>query len=249
LTQSQVDPPVTADRVQRRSTRKRRFPAALLAVPIVLVAAGVAAILLLGGGDGPLGVIGGGDDADEVPPFDFRVGKTGVVATAPEADVGALKTEAGAIVPDVVTVLDELYTNGFLDPANWRENDYEEVVDLFSAEAAPAAEQSLDALTLGAAAGDVYETVTPSRGGLKFSVLFDPDGNPDTVAVTVRFTALGARQDGTYTAIVSEGELFLRDIDGWKITGFDLRRKDHETEPPPSPSASGSASGPASETG
>jgi hypothetical protein len=244
LTQSQIDPPVTANRSERRSTRKRRFPVVLVLVPIVLVAAGVGLILLLSGGSsgGVLGGIIGGEEPVVVPQFEFRLGRTGAVATVAEADQDALKAQAETVTQDVVPLLDDLYTNAFLDPANWREGDYEEVLALFSDESAAAAAQSVETLTLGATAGDVYDTVTPNKGSLSFSVLFDQEGNPHTVVATVKFYALGARQDGTYTSIVSVGEMFLRDLDGWKITAFEVRRGDHETEPPPSPTPSGSAS-------
>jgi hypothetical protein len=247
LTQSRTDPPVTADRTERRSaTRKRRAPLALILAPVALVAAGVVLLLVLGGGgDGPLGgLIPGGDDRSDVTPaFDFRSSKTAVVATVPEADVAALKTEAEAVTQDVIPVVDDLYTNGFLDPTNWREDDYEEVFALFSDEAAGAAQEGVETLTLGASAGDVFDTVTPERGTLRFRVLFDPDGNPATVVVDVRFVALGAKQDGTYLSIVSQGSLFLEDVGGWKITAFDVDRADDETRPPsPSPAASTSAS-------
>jgi hypothetical protein len=222
---------------------------ALVLVPIVLVAAGVGLILLIGGGSGG-GVLpdflGGGDEPEVVPEFEFRVGKTGTVATVTEADAAALQAQAETVTQDVVPVLDDLYTNAFLDPANWREGDYEEVLALFSDEAAPAAAESVETLTLGAAAGDVYDSVTPTRGSLSFRVLFDQEGNPHTVVATIRFTALGARQDGTYTSIVSAGEMFLRDLDGWKVTAFEVRRADEETRPPPSPTPSGSASASAS---
>jgi hypothetical protein len=194
-----------------------------------------------------LGGIIGGEDPEVVPEFEFRLGKTGAVATVAEADQDALKAQAESVAQDVVPVLDDLYTNAFLDPANWREGDYEEVLALFSDESAAAAAQSVETLTLGATAGDVYDTVTPNKGSLSFSVLFDQEGNPHTVVATIRFTALGARSDGTYTAIVSEGEMFLRDLDGWKITAFEVTRADEETRPPPSPSPTGSAS--ASESG
>ena len=45
-------------------------------------------------------------------------------------------------------------------------------------------------------------------------MLFDPDGAVETAVVTVVFRATAERKDGTYLAIVSEGEFFLRQIDG-----------------------------------
>jgi hypothetical protein len=156
LTQSQIDPPVTADRAERRSsTRKRRVPLVLVLAPVVIAIVGVVLILVLGGGSAGLpGIIGGNDDSDEVPPFEFRTGKTGVVATVPDADVDALKAAAAPATAAVTPVIDELYTNAFLDPTNWREGDYEEILALFSDEAAPAASENLETLTLGAGAGE-----------------------------------------------------------------------------------------------
>jgi hypothetical protein len=217
-------------------------------VPIVLVVAAAVLILALGGngGGGILSTITGGGADGTVPPFEFRLGKTTAVATAQDADEDALRTEARTLAQEMGPVLDELYTNAYLDPSNWRDGDYEEVFALFADDAVASAREGVETLTLGASAGDVYERVTPKDGSLRFNVLFDQEGNPDTVVVQVSFSALGERQDGTYTAIVSTGQLFLKDDGGWKVTAFDLSRTDHETEPPPSPVASGSASASAS---
>lgn len=241
LTEGPTKPPVTADRSQRRATnKKRRLSLALLLVPVVLVGLGVGLFLVLGG-DGS-GIIGGGDDSDEVAAFDFAVGRAKAVATVPATDTTALETEAGDVGQEITPVLDELYTNAFLDPANWREGDYEEVLAVFSEGATSTARQSVEVLTLGASAGDVYARVTPEKGSIGFTVLFDPAGSPNTAVAQVRFTALGERSDGTFTLIVSEGELFLRDLGGWRITAFDVTRQDRETQPPASPAPSGSAS-------
>ncbi len=219
---------------------------ALLLVPVVLVAAGVVLILVLkgGGGGGIIDRITGGGNADDdtVPSFEFRQSKTSVVATVEDADTEAMRTQAGTVVDDITPLLDELYTNAFLDPTNWRDGEYDEIFTIFADDALPSARAGVETITLGATAGDLYERVTPRRGSLQFHVLFDQDGAPATVVVQVNFTALGQRQDGTYTAIVSKGELFLSDEGGWKVTAFDVSRSDHETKPPPSPTPSSSAS-------
>jgi hypothetical protein len=245
LAQQKTDPPV-ANRTHRRA-RKRKVPLAAALVPIGLVALGVVVVLALGGGDAVDDLLpGGGDDGPsmETPPFDFRLSRTtDVVATADDVEIETLRPTADAVREDVVPVLDELYTNAYLDPTNWREGDYEEILDLFTEGAAASVAENLETLTLGASAGDLYDTVSPTKGSLRFSVLFDPEGGVDTIVVRVRFYALGERTDGTFVSIVSAGQVFLRDVDGWTITAFDLRRADRETEAPtPSPSASASAS-------
>lgn len=242
LAEGPTQPPVPANRTQRRAaTRKRRLPLALLLVPVVLAAI-VAGLILFLRGDGG-GILGGNDESNEVPAFDFRLGRTQAIATADVPDEEALDAEADAVAQEVAPVIDELYTDAYLDPSNWREGDYGDIFGLFSNGAAASAEEGIETITLGADAGNVYDRVTPRKGSLGFTVLFDPAGNPSTVAVKVRFYALGDRKDGTFTSIVSAGQMILQDLDGWQITAFDLRRNDRETEPPtPAPSASASAS-------
>jgi hypothetical protein len=228
---------VTPNRAQRGANKKRRLPLALLIVPVVLVAIGVAILLALRGGAGP--IIGGGDEP--APPFDFTVKPAKAIPTAPDADKAALSASADEVAQEITPTIDDLYTNAYLDPSNWRHDDYEEVFTAFAHHAAPTAEQSVETLTLGATAGDVFDTVDPGKSKLSYQVLFDPNGEPETAVVSVIFRATAKRKNGTYLAIVSEGEFFLRQIDGWKITAFDVTRDDHETQPP-SPSASTSAS-------
>lgn len=227
---------MTPNRVQRGATKKRRVSLALLIVPIVLVAIGVAILLAMRGGTVP--IIGGGDEP--APPFDFIVKPATAISTAPDADEATLSASADEVAQEITPMIDDLYTNAYLDPSNWRHDDYEEVFATFAPDAAATAEQSVETLTLGATAGDVFDTVDPGKSKLSYQVLFDPDGAPETAVVSVIFRATAERKDGTFLAIVSEGEFFLRQVDGWKITAFDVTRDDHEAQPP-SPSASPSA--------
>jgi len=224
---------VTPNRAQRGANKKRRLPLALLIVPIVLVAIGVAILLALRGGAVP--IIGGGDEP--APPFDFIVKGASAVATVSDADDAALAASAEDVAQEITPTIDDLFTNGYLDPSNWRDGDYEEVFATFAPDAVATAEQNVEILTLGANAGDVFATVDPGKSKLSYEVLFDPDGALETAVVSVIFRATGERKDGTYLAIVSEGEFFLRQLDGWQITAFDVTRADRETQPP-SPSAS-----------
>jgi len=228
---------VTPNRAQRGANKKRRLPLALLIVPVVLVAIGVAILLALRGGGGA--IIGGGDEP--APPFDFIVKPATAIPTAPDADEAALSASAAEVAQEITPMIDDLYTNAYLDPSNWRHDDYEEVFTAFAPDAAATAEQSVETLTLGATAGDVFDTVDPGKSKLTYQVLFDPDGAPESAVVSVIFRATAERKNGTYLAIVSEGEFFLRQVDRWTITAFDVTRDDHEKEPP-SPSASVSPS-------
>jgi len=235
-------PPVQANRTERASRKKGRTPIALFAIPAAIVAVIVVLILVLSGG-ADIPILGGNGEDDEVPAFDFNVKKASAVATVGDADLAALTASAEQTSQDITPTIDDLFTNAFLDPTNWREGDYEEVFEAFAEDAVPAAQQSVETLTLGATAGDLFEDVEPDKGSLAYDVLFDPEANPDTAVVTFHFVAVGERKDGTFVKLVSDGQFFLRDIDGWTITAFDVTRSDRETQPPtPSPSASPSSS-------
>lgn len=209
----------------------------LFIVPIVLVIVGIVILLILRGGDVP--IIGG--QAEPTPTFDFKVKGATAIATAADADHAALHARARQTADEITPTIDDLFTNAYLDPSNWRDGDYEEVFAAFAPDAAATAEGSVEVLTLGADAGDVFDAVDPGKSTLSYEVLFDPEGSPATVVVTVTFRATGERKDGTSLAIVSQGELFLRKIDGWKITAFDVTRDDHVHQRP-SPAASASPS-------
>jgi hypothetical protein len=230
-TDPQPQPGVRANHSHRKKTSPLRF-----LIPIALVALAIGLFLALRGDGVDLPIIGDGPD-DTVPAFSFRVTKIRGVATSENADLDALNSQAADVTDEISPVLDELFTAAFLDPGNWRDGEYEAVWDFFADDARSAAESSVETLTLGTTAGDVYETVVPEKSTLAYEVLFDPQGSPDPVVVRFRFTALGEGTDGTYTEVVSVGQLFMGDLDGWKVTAFDVEREDARTEPPaPAPS-------------
>jgi hypothetical protein len=222
-----------------RSHRKKTSPLLFL-IPIAIVGVAVGLFFVLRDGGVDLPIIGDGPD-DTVPAFSFKVTKTRGVATSEKADVDALNAQAADLADEIAPVLDELFTAAFLDPGNWRDGDYEPVWDFFADDARPAAESAVETLTLGTTAGDAYETVEPEKSTLAFEVLFDPEDSPDSVVVKFRFTALAEGTDGTYTQVVSVGQLFMDDEGDWRVTAFDVEREDHETEPP-APAPSGTAS-------
>lgn len=238
-------PTVQADRSARKAGHRKKRSPAVFVIPLVLVAVAVVLIVVLTRGEGGGIPFVGDDGPSEAPPFDFTIRKVRALATDEKADEAALADEAAAIERELTPIVDELYTNAFLDPANWQEGDYAEVLERFNEDARPTAEASVETLTLGTDAGGVYDEVMPDRSVLDYKVLFDPNGRVNQVVVKVKFLALGARSDGAYTQIVSEGQLFFDDPDGWLISAFDVTRADHEAEPPtPATSASPSASGP-----
>ncbi|GBC86536.1 hypothetical protein HRbin12_00529 [bacterium HR12] len=235
LSDTRTHPPVRAARAERT---RRRKPLGLVVIPIVLALAGVGLVLLLARGDGGgIPIIGGGR-SEEVPPFDFVVRKARAVPTAEGADAKALAKEAEAVADELTPILDELFTTAFLDPAAWRDGDYEAVWARFSDDARAAAEESVETLTLGRAAGETFDAVTPKRGTLGFEVLFDPDGDPISAVASFSFSATGVRTDGTATRILSSGQLFFGNPGHWRITAFEVERADREARVPASPTPS-----------
>ena len=237
-----ANPP--ANRTERRSQKKRKAPLALVVVPILLIGAAVLIVLFMtGSGAKIIDKVTG--HKEPVPAFDFKAAKVTIVATAENADTKALEPAAQQASQAVVPVLDTLFTEAFLDPNNWKDGSYDEAWDEFSDAARPnASGADADTLTLGANAGDTYDKVSPDKGSIRFDVLFDREGKPFSVAAHVKFYALGQGKDGTYTAIISHGVMFLRDTgNGWKVIGYDMKRNDHETEAPAASTSPGASSG------
>ena len=232
------------NRTERRSHgKKRKAPLALLVVPVVLIAGAVVLVLVLTGHGGSVTRLLPGGSDEPVPKFDFKASKVEAIATGENANVNALQPKAQQAATATVPVLDTIFTEAFLDPNNWKDGSYDSAFDGFSDQAATSASgPGLATMTLGANAGDTYQKVSPSKGSIKFDVLFDRDGNAFSVAAHVKFYALAQRTDDSYVAIVSHGVMFLRPTGStWQVVGYDMKRNDHETEAP-SPSASGSAS-------
>jgi hypothetical protein len=213
-------------------------------IPIVLVGAAVGLFLVLRGG-GAQGIIPFVHNSPEpVPPFDFQVGDPGIETTSDKTNPKDLTGSARSVSDAVVPIIDQLYTDAFLDPNIWKDGDYGDVWGLFEGDAAATAQEQVETLTLGANAGDVYDSVEPLKSSLKVRVLFDEDGKAVSAVAIAHFKAYAAGTDGTYSRIVSQGQYFLRETgDGWKIYSFSVKRADEPAEPPKSsPSASGSAS-------
>jgi hypothetical protein len=222
--------------------KKKRSPALFIVPIVLLVAAAVLFAVMRGGGSGgAIPFLGGG--AEPVPAFDFKVTKAAVVTTSENTDPSSLQASAEKVSKAVVPVMDQLYTDAFLDPNNWKDGSYDSAWEVFEGGAVDSAQQQAATLTLGENAGDVFSSVQPDKGKVKVRVLFNAEGKPASAVAVVQFSALGANKDGTYTEIVSKGQYFLRDTgDGWKVYSFSVRRADQEARAPkPAPSASPSA--------
>jgi hypothetical protein len=223
--------------------KRSRTPALLAVGAVVVIALVVGGIVLFGGGDGQTKTSSGGTQvAPETPDFDFKTAKVVAIPTGGQTPK-KLTAAANGASKQAVLVLDSVYTEGFLDPSSWEGASYDDVWTQFEKQAATEAQSQEDTLTAGSAAGDTYTSIEPAKGTLKPRVLMDPQGRPLSVVAIVYFAARGTHDDGSYTLFKSTGQYFLqRDGDAWKVTAFEVSRKDAEREAP-SPTSSGGTSG------
>lgn len=217
---------------------------------MVAIGVAVGAFLLLGGAKAVKDILPGDEGPDMTAgELEFRVTKSTAIATVPEVESKTLAAAAKKAAGETTKVLDKFYTEAFLDPANWREGTYDNVWTLFDGAASEAAQRDVEALTLGAAAGDAYEVVEPAKSTLEFKVLLDEKNQPNTVVATVQFQAKAHSSDGTTTIVVSTGEVMLiKTGAGWRIISYDIARNDELKQPEPSPTGSGSPTATASPT-
>ena len=204
---------------------------------VVATLVAVAVFSLSGGGDGPLGAIVG-DDTPKTPAFDFDAAKPKPVETATKPDHQQALTAAQVPAEAVTQRLDDLYTGAFLDPGNWMEGSYDDMLELFADGARDAAETQLDVLTAGPEAAEVFETIRPMPSTLKIQVLFDPAGVPNSVEGSARFVAMGTGTAGQ-VMFVSKGQFIFERVDGeWLVVSFSVQRNDEERAPKPDASSS-----------
>jgi hypothetical protein len=224
------------------ATPSRKKPL-LIVGALVIGALAVVAIFALSGGDaGPLTDLVG-DDTPDTPEFAFEASKPKAVETSAKPSHQAAVAAAQAPSTAVTQQLDGLYTAAFLDPGNWMDGEYDDVLEFFSDDARDAAEAQLDVLTAGTEAGEAFESITPRPSTLKVHVLLDPSRVPHAVEGSARFVARGTGADGQ-VEFVSKGQFVFEKIDGeWLVVSFSVQRSDEEREPKPSPSGSPGASG------
>jgi hypothetical protein len=209
---------------------------------LVVAALVAAAIFALSGGDATS--LGGlvGEDPPEAPEFAWEVSKPKAVETSTKPNHPQAVAAAQAPAKAVTARLDDLYTAAFLEPANWMDGDYGDVLDLFADDSSAAAERQLDVLTAGPAAGDAFDTIRPLPSTLKLQVLFDRAGVAYAVEGSARFIARGSGADAQ-VKMISKGQYVFQKTDGdWLVVSFSVKRSDQEQEPKASASASASPS-------
>jgi len=159
-----------------------------------------------------------------VPAFRFSPRDRVLVPTWPGKIKRRMRAAGEVAATATATLLSDLYTEAFLDPANWR-GAYGDVFRIFAGGARSEARRREGVLTAGRAAADRFERVEPIAGKLRSRILLDRLGKPVLVVSLVRFRARGL---GDQTTILrSSGRYFFERVDGrWRIVSFDVERAD-----------------------
>lgn len=195
---------------RRVTPTRRRVPWVIFLAPFVLILGAVAFFLFRG--EGPLG---GGR---ETPEFSFEVRRVSQVAVSGREKNVAVKRAT----KEIHAVLDDLYTDGFVDPASWDGGRFPTIVEAFTGDAADRVEEDLGDLTLGKTARRL-EFVQPMASILRISFLLDPDGSPYAAVAETTFRADGELERGGALRIAHAGTYFLQPAgDAWRIVGYEV---------------------------
>ena len=210
---------------------------------LVLVAVVAVVIFSLAGGDAIELPDLTGEETPETPEFAFERSRPTAVETAAEPQHQAATEAARGPAEATTEQLDGLCTAAFLEPGNWMDGDYDDVLTFFAGDARDAAEGQLDVLTAGPSAGDAFDSITPKSGTVKVRVLMAPEGAPYAVQSTARFVARGIG-DGGKVSLVSRGQFIFEKDDGeWRVVSFSVQRNDEAIEAEPGATTSTSPSG------
>jgi hypothetical protein len=170
------------------------------------------------------------DGVASTPAFRFTKATRKVVPTS-GGRIKRRQREAGEHATVAArTVLDGLYTEGFLDPTNWTQGEYASAFRGFAKGARMRALAHPGLLTAGARAGDRYEEILPVAGRIDTRVLVARGGRPTLVLSVVRFSAVATGPEPV--TFRSRGQFFFERVRGsWKIVSFHVTRADAPREP------------------
>lgn len=183
-----------------------------------------------GDGKGPANGEGKGDGEGKVvvPSLHLRVLSSRVVLADRHQARPQARRAVRLATRKVRQVLEALHRDAFLDPRNWRQARYEEVLNHFVGRARRAARKDLATLTLGRGADELLETVGRPKGIMRSRVLVGAGGRALTAAVTTRFSAKAQRTAGGLRVVSGRAHWFLRPSPrGWLVFAYDMRRLDH----------------------
>jgi hypothetical protein len=227
-----VDPILVEERDGSGSPRRKLL---LTGLGVLVLAAAVTVVLSRDGGAPERTLLGereeGGDEValSEIPSFRFTATRPVLLPTRARSVQRRDKVVGKRAATTAAAALTDLYTEAFLDPANWRIGSYTDAFGVFSAGASRRARERTAVLTAGPDAGGRFEQILPVSGSIDTRILLDRSGKPALVlsAVTFRAEAVGPEP----MMLRSEGRFFFQLVQGrWKIVSFLVNRNDRPKE-------------------
>jgi hypothetical protein len=202
---------------------------------VLLLAVGTAVLLTMNDAPesthpGEGATVGDGDVAPPVTPaFRFTKATRELVRTSPGRVTRRKRAASARAATSARDVLTDLYTEGFLDPANWEQGRYADAFGGFTAGARKQAEARPGLLTAGPRAGERYERILPVSGRLVTRILLDRTGSPTLLVSIVRFSAAAIGPEPV--TFRSNGQFFFERLGGtWRIVSFHITRTDTPRE-------------------
>lgn len=221
------------ERITPRSPRRTAFIGAALASVLA-----IGAVVLLAQDDEPVRGLhrdsdvpaDSGEGVASTPAFRFAKATRKVVPTSGGRIKRRLRAAGEHAEVAARTILDGLFTEGFLDPANWTRGEYASAFAGFAKGARERALAHPNLFTAGARAGDRYEEILPVTGRIDTSVLVARGGRPTLVLSSVRFSAVATGPEPV--TFRSTGQFFFERVGGsWRIVSFHVTRADAPREP------------------
>jgi hypothetical protein len=236
LSEAASETPGRAKKNSQRSKIIRRR--AIVGGGLAVVVVGVLILLAVMGGGGPLGNIIGSSEPP-VPPFHFKLTRV-IPMTTTKTKAKKVLGDVNPVAGEVKDAMDTLYMGTFVNPDSWDGDHYDKVFDdVMDGGATDQANDQIDGLTLGTAAGATYESVDPGYSKLVVRVLTDTNDAPVEAIAVASFQGLAAHDDGTYSKVFNNGTYFFKHEDGgWKIFAFKAARNEKKAKAPKSTTAS-----------
>jgi hypothetical protein len=171
----------------------------------------------------------GGVSPPGIPRFRFEKSTPAFVRTSRERIDRRHREASVRAAAEVRSILTDLYTEAFLDPANWEQGDYRTAFRDFAGGARKQAEAHPGLLTAGPRAGERYDSILPGSSRIATRILLDRTGSPTLVVSIVRVSA--AAHGAESFRLRSNGQFFFERIDGsWKVVSFHVTRSDRPRE-------------------
>ena len=220
---------------ERDASGSPRRKLLLTGLGVLVLAVAVTVVLSRDGGAPEGTLVGereeGGDEiaVSETPSFRFTVKRPVLLPTRARSVQRPDKVVGNRAATTAAAALTDLYTEAFLDPANWKSGSYADAFGVFSTGASRTARERTAVLTAGPGAGARFEQILPVSGSIDTKILLDRSGKPALVLSAVRFRAEALGPEPMM--LRSEGRFFFERVQGrWKIVSFLVHRDDRPKE-------------------